>query len=203
MKTSIPIQVQAQTLRTTSPAQVIVVALIYSFLLLMSFGIISLSPREISYSSYVIALVVLSLALLLLITTSLYKGISVINERPRLDTFLKFKKFKIVNWKFIAEFTVPAEGLLGLIFGVILWAVANIVVICTYYIFWPLVLGIAIMFGYLMYFVFFRVLKNIFPVTTRCKGSLTYSILIGLFYTVLYNVFMLALGLIGIGIVSI
>ena len=202
MKTSIPIKAQAHKLQPTSPVHVIVLAFIYTALLMMSFFIISMNPHEIPYSSYFIALAVLSFALSFFIATLLYNGISVIDEKHNLDFIIKFRKPGFLNWKLIGEFMVGAEGPGGIILAVLLWAAIGIVVICIYYIFWPLVIGIMVLFGYLVYFVFFRMLKGIFAITERGKGSLTNSIGIGLIYTVLYNIFLLVIGLIVFGIIS-
>src|SRR5688572_3295678 len=122
MKTSIPIEAQAHKLQPTSPVHVIVLAFIYTALLMMSFIIISMNQHEIPYSSYFIALTVLSFALILFITTLLYNGISVIDEKPSLDSIIKFRKPGFLSWKWIGEFMVGAEGPAGIILGVLLWA---------------------------------------------------------------------------------
>ena len=156
MKTSIPIQGQAHKLHPTSPEQVILVALIYTALLLMSFFIISMNPHEIPYSSYVIALTVASIALIFFLTALLYNGVSVINEKPKLTSIIRFRKLKFLfSWKWIGEFMATTEGLAGIILAVLLWLVINILVTCIYYIFWPIILGIATLFGFLVYFLFF------------------------------------------------
>ena len=198
MNTASPIKGQIHKHQLIFPVQVIVVALIYSLLLIMSFGIISLNPHEIPYLSYLIAFVVLSFALFVFITALFYNGISIINEQPKPGSIFRFKKKGLYNWNRIGEFMslTATEGFAGLIFGVLLWVVANIILIFTYYIFCPLVTAIAALFGYVVYFIFFSPLKSIFAKTVRCVASLKNSIFLSLFFTVLYNVFLLVLVLI-------
>ena len=196
-------KLQVQKLQSISAVQIIAVASIYSFLLMMSFGVISMNPHEIPHLYYGIALGVLSFGLFLFVTASLYKGIVVASDKPRLDAILRFRKPDLFNWKWIAEFMSPAEGLGSIILGMLLWVVSNIVLICFYYILAPLVITISILFGCLVYFVFLKPIKSIFTVTERCKGSLTKGIFASLFFTVMYNVFLLVLGLITYGLFGI
>ena len=202
MSTSFVANSRAHNLQIVSPLSIVLTAIIYSAVVVITFGIIALNPVNVWYTSYIPASIALTIAFAAFTTFFLFNGIFIATEKIRFKEVFKFKRIPFLSTKWLADFMTTAEGLPGLVFGFLVWVIMGVFVILFYYLIGSVALLLAFIIGYIIYLVFFKVLKSLFAFTTKCKGSFFLSIQYAIIYTVLYNLFLYAIIAIGLWLIN-
>lgn len=177
-------------LQKITPLTIVKASLIYSALFFLCLSVISLSPSQEKYFTFLLVGSVLTLILTVLIIIRLYYGMIVTSDKFSIRDIIKLRKLGFLKPQWLQDFMTTADGFAGLVIGFLLWIIGGMILLLVYYVFGSVLVVTASIFGYLINLIFFKGLRNIFLFAPKCQGSLTNSIILALVYAILYNSFL-------------
>ncbi|WP_124019455.1 hypothetical protein [Flavobacterium hydrophilum] len=169
---------------------IFIITLIVIPLTILSVWILGLVLDNSIFKNSLISTTILSLAFFLFISIGLYKGIKIKDNLGELEQEnIFFQK----NIAIDSDIPDVGEGIIGVIFSILLWLIVSII---ASYLFWAFetILWITILnFIGILYWIFFRALRLVFKKSSVCKNNFSKSILYAFSFTILYNFWIYAI----------
>ena len=133
---------------------------------------------------------ILSIAFFLFISIGLYNGVKLKDTIGNLTDSFDAKKLEYL--KDLSSSSGPDifdvdEGIFGIIFSIILWIIATLVISYLFFILGAIIWLSVLTFLGMLYWIFFRALRLIFKKSSICSQNIELSIYYALIYTFLYN----------------
>ncbi len=152
-----------------------------------------IGPKNI-YNDLLTSVSILSLLLFFVITGGLYKGMSVVDDMPKLTNKFKFSDFFLVDNFDTNKIEIDfGEGISGIIFGVLFWIIFTFLISFLLSMLLASIWSLILVIIMVLYWIFYRAVRLIFRKSEICKGNLMESIKYGLLYTVLYSIWFYAI----------
>ena len=135
---------------------------------------------------------VISLCLLLFLSIGLYKGVRLKNEPIVTGKWKPLKGSNTIDLLSSApDLPLPwefaTEGLGGIILAIIAWIAFTIVAFVLLYLLANVLWGLIFVLAIVVYWIFYRALRQVFIKSRRCKGKVVLSAGYGLLFTILYT----------------
>lgn len=138
-------------------------------------------------SNTILSIGILSIIIFSLLTIALYFGVKMKEDVGNLTKKIKF--VEMTGYSGTTDFN-PFEigdGIEGILFSVLLWIVATIVLILLLFFFETILWASLMIIGALLYWIFYRAVKLVLYQGVNCKGNLEKSVWTSLKYTFLYS----------------
>lgn len=182
-----------------STRNLLLLILVFTGLLIIMTGILELDPTRVFVNNYLIGASAISILFLIFVVWGLYRGVIIEDDSAQnLLNPVRIQKPGILSIKWLTEFISVADGLEGIILGVLLWIIFAVVLFVIIFVFGIVLWIVLFLFGSFVYLIFFRLLKPLFSDTIKCRHNFTRSLGFGLLYMFLYNLFLLMIILPGI-----
>jgi hypothetical protein len=152
----------------------------------ISVWLLGLGQHRSLFENSIITISILSIAFFSFISIGLYKGVKIKENVGKLTDHIKKSSPGFLNIKSIADFISPADGIEGIVVGVLLWIFVAIFCAFFLWLFGAVLWFGVIVFAAMLYWIFFRALRLVFKNSNKCKGQIMKSVSYGLFYTFLY-----------------
>lgn len=135
---------------------------------------------------------IISLCLILFLSIGLYKGVRIKNEpivKGKWSPLKGSDAFDLLSYAPDSPlpWEIAAEGLGGIIFAIIAWIVFTIVSLILLYLLANVLWGLVFVLAVVIYWIFYRALRQVFIKSRICKGKVGLSIGYGLLFTTLYT----------------
>ncbi len=151
------------------------------------------SHRTLFQDSLIITSILFSI-FFLFITIGLYYGFKLKDDLGKITDSIKWKGIPDTSMNFGAiDIASGADSAGGIIAGIILWIVVTIIAGILLWFFGAVLWIIILLLGAVLYWIFFRALRLVFKHSAKCKGNLVKSILYGLTFAILYNIWIYAI----------
>lgn len=85
------------------------------------------------------------------------------------------------------EFPDTGDDLIGIIISIVLWILVSVVLLTVLFFLANVIWAVLLVLGLIIYWVFYRALRQAFIKSRICKGNILKSIGYGFVYTVLYT----------------
>ncbi len=179
-----------KTRKILNTKNIFVISIIVIISTVLCVWIYGLGEHQTVIENSFISTSILSIAFFLFITIGLYKGVKLKDNLGKITD-----QFDLKRIEHLKEFTFSegidsldsGEGIIEVLFSIILWLIASIVLGYLFFIFGAIIWISILTFMAMLYWLFFRALRLIFKKGNLCKGDLQKSIFYGICYTILYN----------------
>jgi hypothetical protein len=135
---------------------------------------------------------IISLCLFLFLSIGLYKGVRIKNEPIVKGKWKPLKGSDAMDLlSCVPDLPLPweigAEGCGGIILAIVAWLIFTVVALILLYLLANVLWGLIFIFAVVVYWIFYRALRQVFIKSRICKGKAGLSIGYALLYTTLYT----------------
>jgi len=166
-----------------------IVSLIVIILTVLSVWLLGLGKHHTMIENSLLSTAILSSAFFLFIAIGLYGGYKLKDNLGRITDKFDWKKIEHLKSLDSPNSDMPdvGDGIVGIIFGVILWLIISFVISFLLWVFGAILWIIVLLFIGMLYWIFFRALRLVFKKSSDCRGQFDRSVMFAFFYTILYS----------------
>lgn len=140
------------------------------------------------FENSILSTSILSIAFFLFLVIGQYKGIKLKDDLGQITDKIRIDKVPLSDGLELSPDAPDiGEGILGVVVGIIVWALFSIVLLFLIWFFGAILWTMVLVFAAMLYWIFFRALRLVFKNSNKCRGKLAISIAYVLGYTALYN----------------
>ncbi len=146
-----------------------------------------------------ITLSVISLSLFAFLSIGLYKGIRIRKEKIEGPKFQPIDMFDMASGGLALprfndfDFLDSGDDLIGIVVSIVLWIIVSIVLVAILFFLASVAWAVLLALWFIVYWVFYRALRQAFLKSRVCRGNLIKSLSYGILYTAFYTGWMLGI----------